>query len=194
MLQDYSGVTKSRFYCVRGKVIVMDSTLFTCRFDDLIEEAALLPRKFGFAPSAEVLYPTEHLKEAGRSRWFDQMDRDKVGYITLEEWISFATDHIARKMSHIPKDHLGGSENVSKEDFIAFIKRAVIKDTPEYRQLYFFLLKAFRAGDVDKDGKVGLDDFDRMIEMAAEAPRRFGLAPRSSDLYRSEKVRVAKSL
>jgi hypothetical protein len=34
--------------------------------------------------------------------------------------------------------------------------------------------------------------FDRMIEKAAYAPRRFGLAPKSADIFPTEAARLAK--
>jgi hypothetical protein len=47
------------------------------------------------------------------------------------------------------QDYLGGnSKDITKADFVAFMKKAAQKGTPEYRQLYFFLLKCFQAGDV----------------------------------------------
>ena len=49
------------------------------------------------------------------------------------------------------KDYLGGtSKDATKEEFVTFIKKATDKKTPEYRQLYFFLLKCFQEGDVRK--------------------------------------------
>ena len=49
------------------------------------------------------------------------------------------------------------SKDVSKEEFVAFITKAIKKGTPEYRQLYFFLLKRFQEGDINKVRKgIGL--------------------------------------
>jgi len=49
------------------------------------------------------------------------------------------------------KDFLGGhSSDVTKADFTAFIKKAAVKGTPEYNELYFFLLSCFQAGDAHK--------------------------------------------
>ena len=39
---------------------------------------------------------------------------------------------------------------MSKDEFVAFIKKAAQKGTPEYNELYFFLLSCFQAGDAHK--------------------------------------------
>ena len=92
-------------------------------------------------------------------------------------------------MTQLPKDYLGGtSDDVSKEEFVSFMKEAVNKGTPEYQELYFFLLKNFQSGDVKRSGLVDPVAFDLMIEDAATAPRRFGLAPKTSDLYQTDAV------
>ena len=158
-------------------------------FDSLIEEAAALPRKYGYAPTTESLYPTEEAKKAGRADWFAKMDTDKSGEITLDKWITFALDHIVGKIAQLPKDYLASdAKDVTKDEFITFIKAAVDKSTPQYKELYFFLLKTFQKGDVDRKGEVTPEAFDKMIEDAAAAPRRFGLAPKTEELFPNEAV------
>ena len=79
---------------------------------------------------------------------FNKMNTAKSGYITMEEWVNFALEHITGKVSGLPKDILGGSSSdVTKDEFLAFVKKAVQKGTPEYRELYFFLLKCFVDAD-----------------------------------------------
>ena len=57
-----------------------------------------------------------------------------------------------------------------------------------YRELYFFLLKTFQSGDVMRTGEVDPVSFDKMIEAAAAAPRRHGLAPKSSAMFANDTV------
>ena len=38
------------------------------------------------------------------------------------QWVEFCVAHIVGKMENLPKDYLGG-RNVSKEEFIVFIKK-----------------------------------------------------------------------
>lgn len=170
-----------------------EGRIYVDMFDSLIEEAAKLPRKYGFAPSSETLFPSPTLRKSARARMFAEVDNTKQGYVTLEQWIRWSLEHIQGKLKNLPKDYLSGSsEDVTKEEFVDFIKRAVNKDTPEFRELYYFLLKTFQKGDVDRKGAIDPVAFDLMIEDAAKAPRRFGLAPRTSELFRTDRERQAK--
>merc|ERR1719208_68203 len=115
------------------------------------------------------------------------------GYITLNQWIRFAIDHIAGKIVNIPKDYLSGSaEDVTKQEFLTFIKKAVNRNSEEYKELYHFLVRTFQAGDISGYGEVGPAEFDEMIECAAQAPRRFGLAPKTEDLFKTKGERFVQ--
>lgn len=116
----------------------------------------------------------------------------KQGYISLEEWIKWSTNHIMGKVDGLPKDYLGEGSTVSKTEFVDFIKRATDKSSPEYRELYFFLLKNFQSGDVMRTGEVDAVTFDKLIEAAAAAPRRHGLAPKSSAMFANDTERLQK--
>jgi Ca2+-binding EF-hand superfamily protein len=169
----------------------MEGKITLDKMDSLVNESAVLPRKLGLAPKNEDIYATEAIRKDARAKLFNVISA--TGYITLEKWLSWATEHIAAKTGTLPKDYLGGnSRDVTKEDFVAFIKKASQKGTPEYRQLYFFLLKCFQAGDVHHNGTVDLMAFDKMVEKAAFAPRRFGLAPKTVDIFPTEAARIAK--
>jgi len=160
-------------------------------FDNLIEEAAELPRMYGYAPKSEAMYSSEPLRKAARAKQFKDMDTKGNGYITLNQWIRFAIDHIVKKYVQLPKDYLSGAAgNVTKEEFLAFIKKAVHTDTQEYQELYYFLLRTFQAGDKEGYGEVAPAEFDDMIECAAQAPRRFGLAPKTEEMFKTKQERL----
>merc|ERR1719443_1449695 len=115
------------------------------------------------------------------------MDVEGVGYITLNQWIRYAIDHITGKLHHIPKDVLTGkADDITKQEFIDFVKKAINPKNEEHKELYHFLVRTFQAGDKDGYGEVGPAEFDEMIECAAEAPRRFGLAPKTEDLFKTK--------
>ena len=150
----------------------------------MIEEAAELPRIYLYAPKTEALYPSQGLRLAARKKQFEDIDKTKKGHVTANEWIRFAIGHIETKFTQLPKDYLSGSAiGVSKEEFIEFIKKAVDPSSKEYEELYYFLLRTFQAGDKGGYGEVQPAEFDEIIECAAAAPRNFGLAPASEDIF-----------
>merc|ERR1719242_2188219 len=164
-------------------------------FDNLIEEAAVLPRRYGYAPKTEDMFPNKSARESARVKQFKAMDVEGVGYITLNQWIRFATEHILGKLHHIPKDVLTGkAEDITKQEFIDFVKKAINPRNEEHKELYHFLVRTFQAGDISGYGEVGPAEFDEMIECAANAPRRFGLAPKSSEMFKNDAERLAKRM
>lgn len=168
----------------------LDGMVSLDEFDALVDIAAALPRKFGYAPTNESLYPKPEDRKAARAKLFATMDSNGDGHISFEEWLAFSLEHIGKKVEGLPKDILAGGS--TKEEFIAFIKKAVDKSTPEYRELFYFLLKCFVDADKDRDGAVQPEEFDDMIEIAAAAPRRHGLAPTTSELFKTDEARRAK--
>ena len=85
-------------------------------FDNLIEEAAELPRMYGYAPKTSEMFKNEGLRKAAREKQFKEMDVKAAGYITLSQWIHFAIEHILKKYVQLPKDYLSSSAaDVSKE-------------------------------------------------------------------------------
>ena len=169
-----------------------DGKVFIDQFDDLIEQAAALPRKYGLAPKDTDMYPTEEARKAARAQMFRDMNFLNDGYITLEEWIAYSLEHIIAKAKNLPKDYLEG--DCSKEEFITFMKKAVKRSNPEFKDLYFFLLAVFTDADSNHDGAVSYKGFDYMIEKAAAAPRMHGLAPSTSVMFKNESERLAKRL
>jgi len=59
----------------------------------------------------------------------------------------------------------------------------VEKNSTEYNELYYFLVNLFLKADIERTGCVGPRAFDIMIEEAAAAPRRYGLAPSTDSLF-----------
>ena len=168
-----------------------DGKVTVAHFDNMIEEAAQLPRMYGYAPKSEDMFANAALRKSARAEQFKEMDKAGLGYISLNQWIRFAINHIMKKYVQLPKDCLSGSaDDVTKEEFLSFIKKAVNTNNPEYKELYYFLLRTFQAGDKKGYGEVEPAEFDEMIECAAAAPRRFGLAPKTSEMFKTSTDRM----
>ena len=63
----------------------------------------------------------------------------------------------------------------TKEEYIHFIRHAMLdksRKSNEFIELYQFLLGCFVRADANLDGQVTVDEFDVMVEVANELPRR----------------------
>ena len=67
-----------------------DGKVFIDQFDDLVEAAAALPRRYGLAPKASDMYPTAAARKAARAQMFRSMNVKNDGFLTLQEWIAYA--------------------------------------------------------------------------------------------------------
>merc|ERR1712224_1160869 len=73
-------------------------------FDGLCEDVASLPRRFGLAPSWEKEYGTVERRTASRKAMFDMLDLRQGpprGWIGLEQFVNWATDHLITKVATI---------------------------------------------------------------------------------------------
>merc|ERR1712095_168916 len=80
----------------------------------------------------------------------------------------------------------------TREEFIVWIRLAINdRESGAYEELYQFLTSCFVRADTDKDGRVTVAHFDNLIEEAAELPRMYGYAPKTSEMYKNESLRKA---
>jgi len=79
-----------------------------------------------------------------------------------------------------------GQMKASKHDFVHFVNTAMKdRNSVEAKELYRYLNKCFIDNDTDYDGLVSYRGFNSMIAEAATAPRRFGFAPHTREMYKS---------
>lgn len=162
------------------------------RFDFMIERAASLPRRFGFAPTEAESYPTPQARQQTRAWEFKKINISGTGLIAFDEWLEWAYRHICEKAATLNAQKDGCSWNDSPQRFKQWVVAACRSTrSKEYKELYHFMQECFTTADRDMDGKVSHAEFDTMIEAAAAAPRKFGFAPQSSEMFRTDAERVA---
>merc|ERR1711862_1015024 len=78
-------------------------------------------------------------------------------------------------------------EQATPSSFVKFLEMALNdKHSEQYKSLYEFLFKTFVESDVDEKGAITIEQFDILIEDAAQAPRVLGLAPTTAQQYPTE--------
>jgi len=160
------------------------------RFDYMVERAACLPRKFGYAPTEDEIYPTPQHRVQARAALFRTIDTDGSGEIAFDEWLEWAFTHIRGKASTLNPNQV--SWNQDAQSFTRWIVAACRStSSKEYKELYHFLQECFTSADQDLDGRVNRSEFDQLIEMSADAPRRFGFAPSEQQTYRTPQEKNA---
>jgi len=83
----------------------------------------------------------------------------------------------------------------SKHNFVSFVNKAALNSKSfEHKELYNFLVECFVDNDTDYDGQVSFNGFNSMIAEAATAPRRFGFAPHTRELYESKEEYEAERM
>mmetsp|Transcript_52360 Transcript_52360/g.150905 ORF Transcript_52360/g.150905 Transcript_52360/m.150905 type:complete len:357 (-) Transcript_52360:181-1251(-) len=178
-----------------------DGRLGFKEFEVLIEKAASLPRRFGYAPSTPEMYATEWDRLQKRMMLFNSLGpkntpisegspknvNTDTKHISLDTWLEYAISHIREKASKLEEVDTYCKMSRSKEDFKDFIVAACqSRKTREYKELYIFVLKCFTDADTDLDGRIDADSFHSLVDIAAAAPRMFGFAPPASEIYATE--------
>ena len=87
--------------------------------------------------------------------------------------------------------HISGEGQNADQPLSQNVTQPDGKETAEFKEFYRFLMECFMEADQDRDGKVNLTEFDQMVEKAAAYPRSHGLAPPSSELYKTDADRIA---
>jgi Ca2+-binding EF-hand superfamily protein len=168
-------------------------------FDMLIEAAASLPKRFGYAPSTPELYATDWDRLKSRMALFKSLGPKKAPkidhssleaeyeYISFDMWLNYAITHITEKAKLLKDVDPTSKMDRTAGDFQQFIINACTsRSTTEYKEFYHFVLMCFTEADTDLDGLIDFESFFKLIDIAAAAPRRFGFAPPASEIYQSE--------
>jgi Ca2+-binding EF-hand superfamily protein len=131
---------------------------------------------------------------AARKEMFRQMDRTQTGKIGMEEWVEFTMAHVSEKVRGLTHDTVDFSalHRSSQEEFVSFLELAMQnRHSEHFKALYEHLFKTFVEQDVMIKGAINFQEFDLLIEEAAQAPRTLGLAPQAHQAYASVQERQA---
>jgi len=159
-------------------------------FDIMVEIAGAIPRRFGLAPTSSEMFSSPAERVTRRNEMFKQINKDGKGMISFNEFLDYTYNHICRMMgtSEMQASNTRIDKKAHFKDFVLAASRT--RRSPEYKKLYDLLLSTFVEADKDNDGKVNLQEFDGMIDIAASYPRQFGFAPPTSKLYKSTAERM----
>lgn len=162
-------------------------------FDFLCEKAAALPRRFGLAPSWQDLYGNVEGRFEARMKLFKTIDTTGRGKIGIDDWVQYAFTHIEEKVKtmHTEVVDFNDLPTTGKDKFISFLQKATSdRKSREYTELYGFLFACFLKADKEAKGAVTVAQFDYLVEISADAPRVVGLAPKSSDMFKTDAERI----
>jgi len=151
-------------------------------FNAMIDEAALAPRRFGFAPHQREMYPTKEAFDLARTSLFNQLKNDK-GRIPCEAWIKWGMDHIKEKVGKGLTEHKENKWERSEKDMMEFMKDVLkaksqhnMKSQSSTQAKEFYLLNNhhFLMADSSKTGMLNKEDFQKMVKMMNAIPMKFG--------------------
>merc|ERR1711874_284254 len=119
----------------------------------------------GYADDAE--------KEASLLKMFNEMDLKYTGVISFDEWLTFCLQHIGAKVATLEAHPI--LDHGTKEEFKAFVTKAVVPGCAEHTELFWYLLETFLAHDSNKDGNVTEYAFATMVDKVLMLPLKLEL-------------------
>merc|ERR1712050_293042 len=161
-------------------------------FDDMVERAGSLPRKWGFAPTTTEMFQSPEQQNAYRQKSFKEINVSGTGAIPFDEWLDWSYSHVCKKGDLLSLEYAETRMAASAEGFKLFIVNASkSRHCPEFKELYHFLKACFDKADRKAMGLIEAAEFDEMVELAGAAPRKFGFAPPASSTYPTDAARIA---
>mmetsp|Transcript_68132 Transcript_68132/g.154181 ORF Transcript_68132/g.154181 Transcript_68132/m.154181 type:complete len:387 (-) Transcript_68132:205-1365(-) len=168
-----------------------DGRLGYLEFETLIDAAAFLPRRFGYAPSTPELYSSDFDRVKQRLALFNGLKPKKAwninkqgsqyDYISFNMWLHYAMTHIREKAvllkDESPRSKLEGTRDVVQE----FLAACQNRKSREYKEFYHVVLKCFVDSDKDMDGLIDMKSFYDLLEVMIGIPGIRALVPTADD-------------
>lgn len=152
-------------------------------FNSMIAEAALAPRRFGFAPHTREMFSSKEEFDLQRVSMFKELSHGNAR-MTLESWLNWAMPHIKEKVGSGLIEHNEARWERSEEDFKSFMK-GIAKETSslntksststQYKEFYLMNNNNFMAADVNMEGLLNQQQLDGLLEVAKQVPSKYGL-------------------
>jgi len=152
--------------------------------DGLVSKASFFKMIEGYVPEGTSVFATDAEKKENLETLFNQMDLKYTGVITFDEWLAFCLEHIGAKVATLEAHPI--LNHGTKEEFLAFVKKAVVPGCPEHTELYWYLLEAFFEHDANKDGNVTEYAFATMVDKVLALPLKLELVKTNKDKYGEE--------
>jgi len=149
--------------------------------DGLVSKASFFKLIEGYIPQGTSIYANTTEKEEALEKLFNEMDLKYTGVITFDEWLKFCLEHIGAKAATLEAHPI--LDHGSKEEFKAFITKAVVPNTPEHTELFWYLLEIFIANDSNKDGNVTEYAFGTMCDKVLSLPMKLSLVKTDEEFY-----------
>merc|ERR1712055_657491 len=123
--------------------------------DGLVSKASFLTLITGFVPEGTTTFATDAEKTEACDKMFNMMDLKHSGVITFD-----------------PHPILNAG---TKDEFKAFVTKAVETGTPEHTALFWYILETFLDHDSNKDGNVTEYAFSTMVDKILDVPLKLEL-------------------
>merc|ERR1719219_258808 len=152
-------------------------------FNAMVAEAAVAPRRFGFAPHTREMYSSAEEYETARTELFNSM-KDSSGRVPQENWVKWAVKHVEEKVGQGLEEHELPRWERSLDECVAFFK-GVTKEksshnkksssSTQFKEFYMHLNDMFV--EADKSGSAMLDcaDYEKLLVKTSWMTKRFGM-------------------
>lgn len=166
----------------------------------MISEAALAPRRFGFAPHTREMFSSKEEFDLQRVAMFKELSHGN-SRMTLESWLNWAMPHIKEKVGSGLVEHNEARWERSEEDFKSFMK-GIAKEksslntksstSTQFKEFYLMNNMNFMEADTNKDGLLDSAQLDGLLAMSKKVPEKFGLdwytGVKMSDITKAQRV------
>lgn len=188
-VKDKSSAEAKEMYKYLNKCFVDNDTdydgLVSYRgFNAMIAEAAVAPRRFGFAPHTREMYKSAEEYDLARTKLFNELKSGDKKRVTLDSWLTWANAHIKEKVGSGLAEHETSKWERSKADCIAFFKdvskqgsthNKKSSTSTQFKEFHMMQNDMFMECDKDMNGLLDKSSFEMLVQKANAVPMKFGM-------------------